>query len=128
MRYLIDTDISSYVTKKNLQVSTRLRKTPQWAISVVTKYELLKGVLYRGEGTWSQATREFLELATIMPFDREAAIEAAKISTYLKSIGRPSGLADELIAGHAVSLGMTLVTNHVKHFEGVPGLKVESWL
>lgn len=67
-------------------------------------------------------------MATIMPFDREAAIEAAKISTYLKSIGRPSGLADELIAGHAVSLGMTLVTNNVKHFEGVPGLKVESWL
>ena len=128
MSYLIDTDISSYVTRKNLKVSARLKKTPQWAISVVTKYELLKGVLYRGEGTWSQATREFMDLAIILPFDRDAAIAAAKVSTYFKSIGRPSGQADELIAGHAIALGFTLVTNNLKHFDGVPGLKVESWL
>ena len=128
MSYLIDTDISSYVTKKNLKVSARLQRTPQWAISVVTKYELLKGVLCRGDGIWSQATREFMELATVMPFDREAAIAAAKVSTYLKLIGRPSGPADELIAGHAIALGFTLVTKNVKHFQGVPGLKVESWL
>ena len=128
MSYLIDTDISSYVTKKNLKVSARLQRTPQWAISVVTKYELLKGVLYRGDGIWSQARREFMELAPVMPFDREAAIAAAKVSTYLKSIGRPSGPADELVAGHAIALGFTLVTKNVKHFQGVPGLKVESWL
>jgi tRNA(fMet)-specific endonuclease VapC len=46
----------------------------------------------------------------------------------LKNGGKVSGLVDSLIAAHAVSLGLTLVTNNTKHFEHVPGLKLENWV
>jgi predicted nucleic acid-binding protein len=44
-----------------------------------------------------------------------------------RSTGKPIGNMDLLIASHAVSQGLTLVTNDVKHFSNVPGLKVEVW-
>ena len=60
--------------------------------------------------------------------DGKGAAQAAKVSNALKQIGRPIGTTDELIAGHALSLNATLVTNNLKHFQRVPGLKVEGWL
>jgi len=45
-----------------------------------------------------------------------------------KQLGRPICLADEMIAGHAVSMRATLVTNNLKHFDRVPGLMTEGWL
>lgn len=128
MKYILDTDTASYITKKNFKVSRKALTASDWGISVVTKYELLKGIQLRGPGIWARDTHEFLEMASVISFDRHAAISAAKVSAYLKSIGRPSGLADELIAGHTLSLSATLVTNNLRHFEKIPGLKIESWL
>ena len=45
-----------------------------------------------------------------------------------KQLGRPICPADEMIAGHAVSMRATLVTNNLKHFDRVPGLMTEGWL
>jgi tRNA(fMet)-specific endonuclease VapC len=128
VKYILDTDTASYLTKKNFKVSRKASMSSDWGISVVTKYELLKGIQMRGSGPWAEDTHEFLEIAPVISFDRLAAISAAKVSAHLKSIGKPSGLADELIAGHALSLNATLVTNNVRHFEKIPGLRIESWL
>ena len=46
---------------------------------------------------------------------------------WLAAQGTPIGPYDSLIAAHAHALGVTLVTNHTREFERVPGLKVENW-
>jgi tRNA(fMet)-specific endonuclease VapC len=46
----------------------------------------------------------------------------------LERIGKAAGAVDQLIAGHAISLGLVLVTDNLKHFKNVPGLKLENWL
>ena len=62
------------------------------------------------------------------PVTGEAAIVAARVHQRLKEKGMTIGVADELLAGQAMALNATLVTNNMKHFEQIPGLKLENWL
>lgn len=130
MRYLLDTDICSYFSQGRVTLVKKVQsmKSLDWFISSVTAYELQKGIQIKGPGVWSNDLQAFLDLSLIVPFGSEAARAAADVTAHLKKRGKPSGLADELIAGHAISLGMTLVTNNSKHYQGISGLKVESWL
>jgi tRNA(fMet)-specific endonuclease VapC len=64
----------------------------------------------------------------VAPFDSADALESGRLSAVLKNAGTPIGHSDTLIAGHALSLKLTLVTNNVKHFSRVPELKVVNWL
>jgi len=61
-------------------------------------------------------------------FGSQAAAEAAMVRAELERLGRPSGQMDYLIAGHARSLGLTLVTGNTRHFEPVGGIRVENWI
>jgi tRNA(fMet)-specific endonuclease VapC len=65
---------------------------------------------------------------SILPFDKEAALAAARIRAYLERQGRPIGDLDNLIAAHALSLGLVLVTNNLQEFERVPDLAIENWV
>jgi tRNA(fMet)-specific endonuclease VapC len=51
----------------------------------------------------------------------------ARVRAALQRIGRPIGTMDLMIAAHAVSEGATVITNNVRHFADVPGLKVQEW-
>ncbi|HVR38574.1 MAG TPA: PIN domain-containing protein, partial [Thermoanaerobaculia bacterium] len=64
----------------------------------------------------------------VMPFDDECATQFARIANDLAARGTPIGDFDALIAAHAMALDVTLVTNNVKHFSLVRGLKLENWL
>jgi tRNA(fMet)-specific endonuclease VapC len=64
----------------------------------------------------------------IAAFGRPAAVTYGKIRALLEKRGRPIGSLDLLIAAHALSLGVRLVTNNVAEFKGVPGLRVENWV
>ena len=64
----------------------------------------------------------------IVPFDSRAAICAGKTMAYLAAKGKPIGDRDILIASHALSLGMTIVTHNTKEFERVPDLELEDWI
>lgn len=129
MRFILDTDICSYFAQGRVNLVKRVQsmKSIDWYISSITAYELQKGIQIKGPGVWSNDLQAFLDLSLIVPFGSEAARAAADVTAHLKKRGKPSGLADELIAGHAISLGMTLVTNNSKHYEGVAGLKIENW-
>ncbi len=100
-----------------------------WAISSLVFAELQFG-LEKGalRADSANALQLFLDFVPVAKFDREAAARAAWVRAELERQGRPAGAVDELIAGHAIALGATLVTNNTKHFEQVPGLKLESWL
>ncbi|MFQ5821993.1 MAG: type II toxin-antitoxin system VapC family toxin [Candidatus Heimdallarchaeota archaeon] len=74
-----------------------------------------------------EATREFLSTLTIFPLNTGAAERTTYILNTLKKMGTPIGLKDSLIAGIVLENNLTLVTQNIKHFERVAGLKLESW-
>jgi tRNA(fMet)-specific endonuclease VapC len=63
----------------------------------------------------------------VSPFDTEAATNFGQLRAELYSSGNPIGPYDMIIAGHARSLGLILVTNNSKEFDRVPGLRIENW-
>ena len=64
----------------------------------------------------------------ILNFDVDAANCYGKIRADLEKKGTPIGSLDMMIAGHAMSMGYTVVTNNVKEFSGIPDLKIENWV
>ncbi len=75
-----------------------------------------------------QALEKFLTPIEIIDYGYEATLEYGKIRAELEKKGIVIGPLDMLIASHAKSLGMILVTNNVKEFERVAGLKIENWI
>jgi tRNA(fMet)-specific endonuclease VapC len=75
-----------------------------------------------------EALSRFLLPLAIAEFGQDAAAAYGRVRAALESGGTPIGPLDTLIAGHAVSLGVMLVTNNVREFGRVPGLAVEDWV
>ncbi|MDE5992306.1 MAG: PIN domain-containing protein [Oscillospiraceae bacterium] len=65
---------------------------------------------------------------TVLPSDDLAAVEYGKICAHLQKCSNPIGVMDMLIAAHAKTENMTLVTNNVREFECVPDLIIENWV
>jgi tRNA(fMet)-specific endonuclease VapC len=74
------------------------------------------------------ALMNFLAVIDVLPFDEKAGAEFGKIKSDLRRRGTPIGAFDMLIAAHAKSHGLTLVTNNIKEFSRVEDLKIEDWL
>ena len=74
-----------------------------------------------------EAIDKFLTPLVILDFDFNATIEYGKICAYLEKKGTPIGPLDTLIAAHAKSQDLTLITNNVREFERIPSLKIENW-
>lgn len=66
-----------------------------------------------------------MRLWRVLPFDDRAAGMAIDLRLALRRLGPQIGTMDELIAAHALSLGLVCVTTNQKHFDRVPGLRVE---
>ena len=131
MRYMLDTNICIYAIKhKPKQVFLRLQEhePSEICISAVTYAELVHGV-EKSQAIEKNRVALALLLANIeiMSFDSLAAESYGKIRADLEKVGTPIGPLDMMIAGHAKSLGYTIVTNNAKEFERVKGLKLENW-
>lgn len=129
--YMLDTDISSYVMKRSHDaVLKRLQKVPvgDVCISVITKSELLYGVELSPRRTQDQAALDaYLRYVEVSEYPDEAALHYAQIRAALKVSGTMIGANDLLIAAHARSLGLTLVTNNTREFARVRNLQIENW-
>ena len=129
-RYLLDTNIASYVIKGNIPaVSRRLVRVPmaRLAISAVTEGELRYGVARRPDAARLRiVVDEFLVRMTILPWDSEAAQRYGQIRAALEREGQPMGNLDTMIGAHALALGAVLVTND-RAFTRIEALKVEDW-
>lgn len=129
---MLDTDISSYIIKKrDAVIAARLAKVPvkDICISVVTKAELLYGVAKSSNKRVNRlAVDEFLAFVRVLPWDDEAAEHYAEIRAALEVAGVPIGNLDTMIAAHARSCRIAVVTNNERHFRKVPGLRVDNWL
>lgn len=131
MRYMLDTNICIYAIKhKPEQVFLKLQEhdPSEVCISSVTYAELVHGV-EKSQLVEKNRLALALLLANIeiMDFDSSAAESYGKIRADLEKAGKPIGALDIMIAGHAKSLGYTVVTNNTKEFIRVNGLKLENW-
>jgi tRNA(fMet)-specific endonuclease VapC len=131
MRYMLDTNICIYVIKhKPEKVFQKLQEVDpsDVCISFVTYAELIHGVEKSAAVDKNRlALSILLANIEILDFDVNAADGYGKIRADLEKNGTPIGPLDMMIAGHARSLDYTLVTNNVKEFKRVSGLKIENW-
>jgi tRNA(fMet)-specific endonuclease VapC len=127
---MLDTDSVSYPIRGKGEVATRLvEHTPAaLCVSAITDAELRFGAAKRKSAKLHRIIDEFLRMIRVMPFDDASAVHYAVISNDLARRGSPVGDFDVLIAAHAMALDLTLVTNNIKHFARVRGLKIENWL
>ncbi len=127
--YMLDTDIASYTIRR--RPATLAVKFQQHAeilcVSVMTAAELRFGAEKSGRPKLTDLVEAFLERLAILDWTDEVSFHYARIRSSLERAGKPIGNMDLLIASHAVSQGVTLVTNNLKHFSLVPGLKIEVW-
>ena len=129
-KFLLDTDTLLFSIRGNQTVLGKWSKlrADQWAISAVSGYEIQKGIEANPSTSSSKRAIMLLKQVEFEPVTREAAILAAGVHQRLKEKGMTIGVADELLAGQAMALNATLVTNNIKHFGQIPGLKLENWL
>jgi len=128
--YLLDTNIASYLVRGNFpEVRKRIIRTPveSLAVSAVTEAELRYWVLCRPNSPRTRVgVADFLARVPSLPWDSGAANVTARTRDLLKRKGRVLSTADLMIAAHALSLDLTLVT-HDQAFAFVYGLKTEDW-
>jgi tRNA(fMet)-specific endonuclease VapC len=130
-RYMLDTDTCSSIMKRSHpRVLKRLRSVPvaDVCMSVISKSELLYGVEVSPRRAQDDtALSAFLPHVEVFDFPDAAAIHYAQIRADLKKRGQMIGANDLLIAAHARSLGLKLITNHTAEFGRVKGLEIENW-
>lgn len=131
MLYLLDTDTCGYAIRgaSALLDAALVAASPgSLAVSAVTRAELVFGLEKRGNPpALTRAVHGFLDRLAVLPWDTAAADHFAQLRARLERAGTPIGIFDTMIAGHALSLAATLVSNNSKHFQKVKGLKVENW-
>jgi tRNA(fMet)-specific endonuclease VapC len=129
--YMLDTDIYSYVIReKPLKVFERFEalEMGQLCISVITYAELIYGVEHSSSKKINRPIiDDFVRHLSIIDWDKEAAEHYGNIRAFLRAEGNIIGSMDMMIAAHARSQKMILVTNNDKHFKRVPKLKIENW-
>jgi len=132
MKVMLDTNICIYLIKQQPPtVIERFLSHPVGAIGVssLTVAELAFGVNKSRQVTKNRlALEQFLAPLEVAVFDHDAALSYGRVRARLETIGSPIGSMDLLIAAHALSLGVRLVTNNLREFRRVPGLKLENWV
>lgn len=99
------------------------------AISVITMLELRQGAEKSQVPEKTHGKLDlFLGPLKILPFDENAALEGARIRAHLELQGNRIGDLDSLIAAHALSQKLIMVTNNLREFSRVPGLRIENWV
>jgi tRNA(fMet)-specific endonuclease VapC len=130
MIYLLDTDTCIGVLRQHPGIIQKLSSlTPaDCAVSMVTVYELFCGLSKAHDpGRERGKVERFVSVIIELPLDRAAAESAARIRGELENQGNIIGPYDLLIAGQAIASGLTLVSNNVREFQRVTGLRLESW-
>ena len=128
--FMLDTDTVSWALRGQGAVPTRLleHRPSQLCISSITLAELRFGADAKGSRKLHGLIDTFVQSVAVMPFDAAAARRFGPVASALVRRGEPIGTFDTLIAAHALSLGLTFVTNNVKHFQRVAGLKTANWV
>lgn len=131
MKFLLDTNICIYIIKqkpaKVLEKFQRLNPSDV-GISSITLAELEYGIAKSQQSEKNRiALNQFLITLEIVKFDEKASNIYGGVRAELERKGLVIGAMDMLIAAHAISLDLILVTNNVKEFSRIPNLRLENW-
>lgn len=77
---------------------------------------------------WERIEREILQRVSILDVRGEDALIAGDITAHLRSAGKPIDVEDVLIGATALARGLVVVTDNLRHFQRISGLKIENWL
>jgi len=130
IKFMLDTNICIFTIKNKPQIVREAFNLHdgQLCISAVTLMELIYGAEKSAAPEKNLAVIEGLAARLeVWPFDNEAAAHTGMIRSELAKAGTPIGPYDQMIAGHARSRGLIVVTNNLREFERVKGLRVEDW-
>lgn len=131
MKFMLDTNICIYIIKQKTPKVLKhfsAHSVGDIGISSITLAELQYGIVksqYIQRNR--QALAEFVLPLEIVHFDEKAAESYGEVRAALEKAGKPIGSMDMLIGAHALSLGVILVTNNIKEFRLIKGLRVIDW-
>jgi tRNA(fMet)-specific endonuclease VapC len=129
--YLLDTDTCSYIIKSPDLMRKRFDQlhAGDIAISAITWAELNSWIMLSAKPEQRLLSlQKMFAPVNIVPFTSTDATYHGAIRKHLKGQGQLIGALDMLIAAHAVSRGLIVVTNNTEHFSRIPQLKIENWL
>ena len=131
MAYLLDTNVCvDYLTGRYPAVVERIRRSSpeDLRLSAVVVAELRYGADHSAHRSANHGRIDVL-VAEIdcLDFGREAAAAYGRVRAALEAAGKPIGPNDMLIGAHALAGGLVLVTDNVREFRRIRGLKVENW-
>ena len=129
---LLDTDILSALMRKNpkalQRAQTYLRDHGQLTISLVTRFEILRGLKAKQATTQLAAFDAFCANNEVLPLTDQIVVVAANVYADLHGRGQLISDADILIAATALHSGLVLATNNLADFGRIPGLQINNWL
>lgn len=131
LRYMLDTNICIYVIKNRpAEVrDTFNQRAHHLCISSVTLAEMLYGAEKSAQPAHNLLIVEsFTARLEVLHFDSKAAAHFGQVRASMEREGKIIGPYDLMIAAHARSQGLTLVTNNAGEFKRVPGLLLENWV
>ncbi|NTF31383.1 type II toxin-antitoxin system VapC family toxin [Rhizobium skierniewicense] len=130
-RYMLDTNIVSDVVRNPFgPAAEKLYHLSQddICISSIVLSEILFGIKRKGSARLSRLVEGLLTRIATVDYDPAAARHYADVRASLEQRGTLIGTTDMFIAAHALSLDIILVTNNVREFSRVEGLKIENWI
>jgi tRNA(fMet)-specific endonuclease VapC len=131
IRYLLDTNICIYImNRRPIEIIQKFKQfnVGDIGISTITVSELKYGAVKSKNPKLNiQRVEEFLAPLEILPYDHNAADSYGEIRHNLETKGEVIGSLDMLIAAHALSKDIILVTNNEKEFLRVINLRIENW-
>ena len=127
--FMLDTDSVSFALRGQGAVARRIleHRPSELCISSITLAELRYGADLRGSRKLHRQIDAFVGSVQVLSFDAEAARAFGVVGQRVSRAGTPIGGFDALIAAHALSAGLVLVTHNVRHFARVPGLESQDW-
>jgi tRNA(fMet)-specific endonuclease VapC len=131
LAYMLDTNICIYVMKKyphDLKEKFNLL-AEQLSISSITLGELHYGAEKSPRRADNlTAIEHFVARLEVLPFGAKAAVHYGQVRAELERAGTPCGPHDMQIGGHARSEGLIVVTNNLREFSRMPGVRTENWV
>jgi len=129
-KFMLDTDTVSFILRGEGHAGANLiaHAPSEVCLSAISLSELRFGANKRRSKRLHRLIDTFVATVDVVAFDSTAANAFGHVRTGLESKGKPIGILDTLIAAHALSRKLTLVTNSTKHFAQIKGLKMENWL
>lgn len=133
--YMLDTCICSFIMREHpdaviRRLAAEVERGNRIVISAITYAEMRYGQIGKKASPKHKVlVDEFVRrLDAVIAWDLRAVDATVEVMRQLNAAGTPIGPNDTAIAGHAIAIGCTLVTNNVREFRRVPGLVYEDWV